>query len=198
MDTPLDDEAAMAQAMGFSSFGAQPRPQKRKYNPHADAVTSSDSATAQRAAKPSATGSNSTPLGVASKKKPDPPAAAANADEIDLGEHEGQGSDEDANAVNGDGLQDTAAVSEKLNQSLPPALVRPPGLPNRPPPGISATGSSGGHHRANHRKEDDDSWSEGYYDPQSNENPWRRLEELKGLQPLGTWLAPGHRASARS
>ncbi|ETS01500.1 hypothetical protein M419DRAFT_80992 [Trichoderma reesei RUT C-30] len=177
MDNPLDDEAAaMAQAMGFSSFGAQPRPQKRKYNPHADAVTSSDSATAQRAAaKPSVTGSNSTPLGLVASRKPD--SAAANADEIDLDEDEDQAKDDDKT----------------------PASVRPPGLPNRPPPGVGAPSSSGGHHpRTNHRREDDDSWSEGYYDPQSNENPWRRLEEAKGLQPLGTWLAPGHRASARS
>ncbi|KAL7822221.1 hypothetical protein V8C26DRAFT_291491 [Trichoderma gracile] len=203
MDTPLDDdEAAMAQAMGFSSFGTQPRAQKRKYNPHADAVTSSDSATAQRAAaaaKPSATGTNSTPLGVAASKKHDP--AAANADEIDLDEDEAQAKDAEGtnNVDNGD---PSAGVSEEQPiQSSTPALVRPPGLPNRPPPGITTTSSSGGHHhqtRTNHRREDDDSWSEGYYDPQSNENPWRRLEEAKGLQPLGTWLAPGHRASARS
>ncbi|KAK1242161.1 hypothetical protein MKX07_000147 [Trichoderma sp. CBMAI-0711] len=200
MDNPPDDDAAaMAQAMGFSSFGAQPRPQKRKYNPHADAVTSSDSATAQRAAaKPSATGSNSTPLGVVASRKP----AAANADEIDLDEDEDQAKDDDksANVDNGDILENSAGVSEeKPTQSPAPASVRPPGLPNRPPPGVSAPSSSGGHHpRTNHRREDDDSWSEGYYDPQSNENPWRRLEEAKGLQPLGTWLAPGHRASARS
>ncbi|PTB66405.1 hypothetical protein BBK36DRAFT_4651 [Trichoderma citrinoviride] len=194
----------MAAAMGFSSFGAQNRPQKRKYNPHADAVTSSDSATAQRAAKPSATGSNSTPLGAAREKQPDP---AANADEIDLDGDDDK--DEDANLDRGqddDPTTSAGALEEPPNQSsTTPALVRPPGLPNRPPPpGISATtgpsGGGGGHHRANtHRREDDDSWSEGYYDPQSNENPWRRLEEAKGLQPLGTWLAPGHhRASARS
>ncbi|EGR48590.1 uncharacterized protein TRIREDRAFT_107374 [Trichoderma reesei QM6a] len=202
MDNPLDDEAAaMAQAMGFSSFGAQPRPQKRKYNPHADAVTSSDSATAQRAAaKPSVTGSNSTPLGLVASRKPD--SAAANADEIDLDEDEDQAKDDDksANVDNADVLENSAGVSEeKPTQSSAPASVRPPGLPNRPPPGVGAPSSSGGHHpRTNHRREDDDSWSEGYYDPQSNENPWRRLEEAKGLQPLGTWLAPGHRASARS
>lgn len=188
----------MAQAMGFSSFGAQNRPQKRKYNPHADAVTSSDSATAQRAAaKPSATGSNSTPLGVAARKKPDP---AANADEIDLDDDEDQEKDQDASLDNGeDSLKVSAAISEEPDQRSAPAFVHPPGLPSRPPPGVGAAGSSsGGHHRVNHRREDDDSWSEGYYDPQSNENPWRRLEESLGLQPLGTWLAPGHRASARS
>ncbi|KAL7819269.1 hypothetical protein V8C44DRAFT_133104 [Trichoderma aethiopicum] len=201
MDTPLeDDEAAMAQAMGFSSFGAHHRPQKRKYNPHADAVTSSDSATAQRAAaKPSATGSNSTPLGVAARKKPDP-AAAANADEIDLDDDEDQDKDQEANLDNGENaLEESTGVPEEPDQRSAPALVRPPGLPSRPPPGVGAAGSSsGGHHRVNQRREDDDSWSEGYYDPQSNENPWRRLEESLGLQPLGTWLAPGHRASARS
>ncbi|EHK41337.1 hypothetical protein TRIATDRAFT_180523, partial [Trichoderma atroviride IMI 206040] len=160
MDMPLDDDA-MAQAMGFSSFGHQNRPQKRKYNPHADAVISSDSKTAQRAAKPSATGSNSTPLGVPSSKSSQ---AAANADEIDL--------------------DDEAGVPESA--ATPAALVRPHGLPERPVPGTGFIGSSGGHgHQDGSRH---DIWYDGYYDPKSNENPWRRLEGSKGLQPVGTWL----------
>lgn len=63
MDDTTDD--IMAQ-MGFSSFGGQNRPQKkRRYNPRADAVQDDP---------PSGTGANSTALG----------RPAANADEIDL------------------------------------------------------------------------------------------------------------------
>ncbi|KAH0528486.1 hypothetical protein TsFJ059_003348 [Trichoderma semiorbis] len=193
MDAPLDDEDMMTQAMGFSSFGSQNRPQKRKYNPHADAIVSSDSATAQRAARPSATGSNSTPLGLPTRK---PDQAAANADEIDLDE-------EDEDEVDGDGAaSDAAGIPERPGEASTPALVRPPGLPDRPPPGIGFMGSSKGHQDSHGAAAQDGSrrtveW-EGYYDPSSNENPWRRLEESRGLQSLGTWIPRGHQASASS
>ncbi|GFP52126.1 hypothetical protein TASIC1_0001027800 [Trichoderma asperellum] len=181
MDTPLDDEA-MAQAMGFSSFGHQNRPQKRKYNPHADAVISSDSKIAQRAAKTSATGSNSTPLGVPSSK---PNQAAANADEIYLYEDEdGVDNDDDDIASN------PAEIPEPAETRA--ALVRPHGLPERPVPGTGFIGSSGGH-QGSHGHHQDGSrsniWYEGYYDPKSNENPWKRLEGSNGLQPMGTYLS---------
>ncbi|KAL6908944.1 hypothetical protein GGI43DRAFT_379779 [Trichoderma evansii] len=176
---PLDDDA-MAQAMGFSSFGQQNRPQKRKYNPHTDAVISSDSKTAQRAAKASATGSNSTLLGVPSSK---PSQAAANADEIDLDEDEdGVDNDDDIASHTADVPETTAA---------PAALVRPHGLPERPVPGTGFIGSSGGH-QGSHGHQDgsrNNTWYDGYYDPKSNENPWRRLEASKGLQSTGTWLS---------
>ncbi|KAL7922017.1 hypothetical protein ACQKWADRAFT_294204 [Trichoderma austrokoningii] len=174
MDLPLDDDDAMAQAMGFSSFGHQNRLQKRKYNPHADAVTSSDSKTAQRAAKPSATGSNSTPLGVPSGK---PSQAAANADEIGL-------DDEDEDGVGNDDDDDIAS-NTAAESAATPALVRPHGLPECPVPGTGLIGPSGGHeHGSRH-----DIWYDGYYDPKSNENPWRRLEGSRGLQSVGTWLS---------
>ncbi|UKZ77296.1 hypothetical protein TrVFT333_005016 [Trichoderma virens FT-333] len=192
MDTPLDDEA-MAQAMGFSSFGAQDRSQKkRKYNPHADAIVGSDSATAQRAARPSATGSNSTPLGLPNRK---PDHAAANADEIGLDEDENEGDDDGV-------VSDPTGMPERPGESPAPALVRPPGLPDRPPPGIGIgfVGSSRGR-QGSHGAQDGSrrtvEW-EGYYDPSSNENPWRRLEESRGLQSLGTWIPRGHQASASS
>ncbi|UKZ63562.1 uncharacterized protein TrAtP1_004791 [Trichoderma atroviride] len=179
MDMPLDDDA-MAQAMGFSSFGHQNRPQKRKYNPHADAVISSDSKTAQRAAKPSATGSNSTPLGVPSSKSSQ---AAANADEIDL-DDEGEDGEGDHND---DDIASNTAAGVPESAATPAALVRPHGLPERPVPGTGFIGSSGGHgHQDGSRH---DIWYDGYYDPKSNENPWRRLEGSKGLQPVGTWLS---------
>ncbi|KAH6606736.1 hypothetical protein Trco_005889 [Trichoderma cornu-damae] len=184
MDAPLDDDEAMAQAMGFSSFGAQDRPQKRKYNPGADAVVDSDSTTARRAATASATGSNSTPLGVPGRK---PDRAAANADEIDLDDDEGEGEgDHDGIAADPAGF----AGNESAPSSAP-ALVRPPGLPERPVAGVGFIGSSRGH-RAGQGNQDGSQrtiWYEGYYDPSSNENPWRRLEGSKSLQSLGTWTS---------
>ncbi|KAL7798221.1 hypothetical protein V8C37DRAFT_249085 [Trichoderma ceciliae] len=188
VDTPLDDEA-MAQAMGFSSFGAQNRPQKRKYNPLADAIVDSDSKTARRSAKTSATGSNSTPLGVLSRK---PDQHAANADEVDLDEDDDEGEGE---GDNGGIASNAAGIPEKPSEpSSTPALVRPHGLPERPAPGTGFMGSSGsqlGSH-GNQEGARRTAWDEGYYDPSSNENPWRRLEELKGLQSLGTWISQGH------
>ncbi|KAI5458572.1 hypothetical protein BGZ63DRAFT_406971 [Mariannaea sp. PMI_226] len=72
VDTGLDDDQAlMAQAMGFSSFGAQHPNKKRRYNPRADASGFS------LPPKPSFTGANSTALG--SK-----PPASSNLDEIAL------------------------------------------------------------------------------------------------------------------
>jgi hypothetical protein len=183
MDTPLDDEEAMAQAMGFSSFG-QNKSQKRKYNPHADAIISSDSKTAQRAAKASATGSNSTPLGIP-REKPDP--AAANVDEIDLDEDEDE--NEDKHEDDNDGIAlNPAGIPES---SAAPALVRPHGLPERPVPGPGFIRPPGDH-KGSHGHQDGSKhtvWYEGYYDPSSNENPWRRLEGSKGLPSLGTWIS---------
>ncbi|KAM0264728.1 hypothetical protein ACHAQJ_000553 [Trichoderma viride] len=181
MDSPLDDEEeAMAQAMGFSSFGLQNRPQKRKYNPHADAIISSDSKTAQRAAKPSATGSNSTPLGVSSRK---PDSAAANVDEIDLDENEDGNEDDDVGIASKPiGIPESSAT---------PALVRPHGLPERPVPGTGFIGPPGDD-KGSHGHQDGSghtAWYEGYYDPASNENPWKRLEGSKSLQSLGTWIS---------
>lgn len=181
MDTPPEDDA-MAQAMGFSSFGQQDRPQKRKYNPHADAVISSDSQTAQRATKASATGSNSTPLGVPNSQ---PNQAAANTDEIGLDE------DEDGVENDDDGIGASNIAGHLEPATTPAALVRPHGLPERPVPWTGFIGSSGGHqgsHGHQHGSRND-TWYEGYYDPASNENPWRRLERSKGLQSTGTWLS---------
>ncbi|KAL7941628.1 hypothetical protein V8C42DRAFT_348495 [Trichoderma barbatum] len=191
MDAPLDDDA-MAQAMGFSAFGSQNRPQKRKYNPHADAIVSSDSATAQRAARPSATGSNSTPLGLPTRK-PDQPAA--NADEIDLDRDEAEDVGDDGGVAS-----HPAGIPERPAEPSGPALVRPPGLPDRPPPGIGFMGSSGGHqggHGAHDGSRQAVEW-DGYYDPSSNENPWGRLEKSRGLHSLGTWIPRGQKASASS
>lgn len=49
---------------------------------------------------------------------------------------------------------------------------------------VSVASSRPSHGRRNPR------WFEGYYDPSFNENPWKRLEAEKGLEPVGTWLEP--------
>ncbi|KAK7422854.1 hypothetical protein QQX98_001421 [Neonectria punicea] len=68
-----DDQALMAQALGFASFGAQGHPnKKRRYNPRADATLIARQ-------RPSVTGANSTALGPA-------PTTRSNADEIAIDE----------------------------------------------------------------------------------------------------------------
>jgi len=39
-------------------------------------------------------------------------------------------------------------------------------------------------------------WYVDYYDPSSNQNPWERLEQAKGLASIGSWLptVPGQRS----
>ncbi|KAH6984640.1 hypothetical protein BKA56DRAFT_671127 [Ilyonectria sp. MPI-CAGE-AT-0026] len=71
-----DEEALMAQAMGFASFGAQRPNKKRRYNPGADAALGSEPI-------PSVTGANSTALGPA-------PTNRSNADEIALDDDDGE------------------------------------------------------------------------------------------------------------
>lgn len=110
MDDGLDaDSAALAATMGFTSFGSQSHPsKKRRFNPRADAAvsTSTDTATpsssilgpapASLPAKPPVTAANSLPLhrrgGLRGHGAQGPPATrvpaeAMNADEIDLGLH---------------------------------------------------------------------------------------------------------------
>ena len=165
----MDDDSAddlMAQ-MGFSSFGAQNRPQKkRRYNPRADAT---------QEAPPAGTGANSTAL---AERRP-----AANTDEIDLDD---EGDDPPASAVQ--------PTEPPVNQ----AQVRPSSLPQRPAPGTGFVGGQASHRpRPDGRQgghqvgESGTLWYEGYYDPQSNENPWERLEKAKGLESKGSWLPRG-------
>ncbi|KPM34027.1 hypothetical protein AK830_g12547 [Neonectria ditissima] len=95
-----DDQALMAQALGFASFGAQGHlNKKRRYNPRADATLIAGQ-------KPSVTGANSTALGPA-------PIARSNADEISLDD---DGDDESA-----------LAPTQVRPASLPQRPAVPPG-----------------------------------------------------------------------
>lgn len=174
-----DTAAAMAAAMGFSSFGAQnPSSKKRKYNSNSDAVVSID--------HDHGTGANSAPVG----ERRAPPA---NTDEIAL-------DDDDDDGRSADDKSDTAALGAAASASVDAISGLQPelgtgiaGLPQRPAPrhgdfvgnphrrGGESRQASGGRHAINKL------WYMDYYDHFSNENPWAKLEEGAGLQPISTW-----------
>lgn len=182
MDAADDDADAMAAAMGFSSFGAQKPPnKKRKYNPHADASTSVSST--HKPKPTSSTGANSAPLGTRA-----PPAPATNTDEIQL--------DDDDDDEDGGGNAPPAAAPSEISQAQD---ARPASLPQRPAAGNGFVGTEHGHghgggrnqrgggHQGGHQQRNS-LWYENYYDHLSNENPWARLEKKAGLQPRGSWV----------
>ncbi|KAF7550337.1 hypothetical protein G7046_g8044 [Stylonectria norvegica] len=161
-----DEQALMAQAMGFSSFGSQSRPQKkRRYNPRADA------ALGDGPLPESSSGANSTALGA--------PRASVNAAEIDLDDDNDNGDDVDK-------LLSSIAAPSSADQ----AQVRPVGLPERPAIAATATSSHPQQQQHIHNAHDTPraAWYEGYYDPNSNENPWERLEKARGLESRGSWI----------
>jgi hypothetical protein len=174
MDTEVDTEAAaMAAAMGFSAFGAQDRPQKkRRYNPAVDAVAKASSP-GLRAAP---TGSNSTPLGThaMTSKEAASSHANANADETNL-----DGSD--------DGQPGAAPQESQQQQAEPPHH----GLPARPAPGTGFVGLSSRFAARPDASPGHTSkvWYEGYYDSTSNENPWEHIERTMGIGSKGTWVS---------
>ncbi|POR31711.1 Uncharacterized protein TPAR_08061 [Tolypocladium paradoxum] len=192
MDPGADDEAAMAQMMGFSAFGA-PQNKKRKYNPNADAATGAPPQPSRGSGRGASTGSNATPLGQAQNRAAGRAATTTDTHEMDL--------DDD-----GDSAPAAAHLpaQEDATASSGPALVRPAGLPERPAPRTGFVGSPfseplAGQRRHERRPDDDPSrgqWYQGYYDASSNENPWDRLEKAMGLQPKGTWISRGNQPTA--
>ncbi|KAI1761569.1 hypothetical protein GGR53DRAFT_20533 [Hypoxylon sp. FL1150] len=210
-----DTSAAMAQAMGFTSFGAQGNPSKRrKYNPHADDAVVATTAAPNAAAVPETkTGSNATPLGVRTR----------NTDEIDLGEDEEEGLDAPVGQVpdrleEGSAQGGTSSDPQKTNRSRPQTIVLVDDVQSQidnivriapPVPGEGSsrsfgTGSRRGGHGNRERYQinwqrgkelwdgkklpDGQKWWEDYYDPRSNVNPWESLEQKNGLEPRGLWM----------
>lgn len=199
---PNADEQAMAAMMGFTSFGAQDRPQKkRRYNPHADAAVHTAAKVHQGRGKAQTTGSNSTPLGARAAP------TAGNADEIDLEGDEEDGQDD---ILGGSArLERPAAIAEEgdLPAQSTPGTDTPHshGLPQRP--AQSAADQARGppssrdqpHRRDQHPSAGGGSgapWYEGYYDTLSNRNPWDKLEKAMGLSAKGTWISHEEHASS--
>lgn len=150
------DSSAMAEAMGFSGFGMQrPPSKKRKFNPNADAAVS----TAPMSKLASSTGANSAPLGQRTRlpppssdlpARPSATAGKTDTDEIDLdGEGDVSENDPDSRFI------DTSRPSrryfpeelaeieaqEKIDAILTGSSV--PGLPARPPPANGGEGLGG-------------------------------------------------------
>ncbi|VUC22801.1 unnamed protein product [Clonostachys rosea] len=160
----------MAQMMGFSAFGSQDRPQKkRKYNPNADSFV-------ERQPPQATTSSNSIPLGPPPVTKP-----SANVDEIDLED------DEESSAAVKDIVPDGGGIAELSTNSLPrrPAVGVGEAVPYNG--AHSGHGSRPHHHNraAGHDNHGGKPWYDGYYDSISNENPWEKLEKAMNLQPIG-------------
>ena len=226
MDPPNDDSpgsedeaAAMAAAMGFSSFGSTERPsKKRRFNSHADAVVSGTlpAAPGSLPARPPQparlTGANNLPLHPRGppRGRGQPAQGSGNADEIDLGgDDESDGGADasadvprDGTAEDGDdrapqyidtsrepgAYEDLGGSSEPQGQEW--AGAGGPGAPERG--GFRHRGGRGGG-RGGYAASGRSQWWLDYYDPSSNENPWQRLEQSRGIESKGEWLT---RASA--
>ncbi|KAM7193395.1 hypothetical protein V8F20_008445 [Naviculisporaceae sp. PSN 640] len=178
-----EDAAAMAAAMGFSSFGMQASNRPSKKRRFDDAA--------------SGTGANSLPLHPRESTK----VQKMNTDEIDL-----EGDDDDgAHAHDANPAQDAAHTSPPLPHGLPPkppmtalgfesdSIPAPPGAhgPSFQVGGGRGRGGRGGGNGPNRE------WYLDYYDPSFNENPWERLEQSMGLSPVGSWL-PSRSAGGKS
>lgn len=185
------ESAAMMAAMGFSGFGMQKRPaKKRKFDPDAS-------------------GANTAPLGERRRPAPVPAAAAAAAaahlparplrggeaepttsrgtDEIDLEDEDVDDDGVGGNDAEGGG---SSSNSKPSTGALPPPAPASALATRRAATAAAAAGQKR-------------PWWEGYYDAQMNENPWEKLERERGLEPRGTWLergaarrGPGERAAA--
>ncbi|KAI0007264.1 hypothetical protein F4779DRAFT_519829 [Xylariaceae sp. FL0662B] len=210
MENVDDETTAMAQAMGFSNFGAQNASNKRrKFNPRADAVVASSSSTSAIPSRRDAvselvgSGSNALPLGV----------RIQNDEEINLDSDQEDGviNPKTGNGVEGDYDNDDPEP-QYLDASYPPVPAsvdleevqsKIDAIVGSSAQGLQAEsssyeaigipGSRGGQggRQANrgHGRDMGKEWWEDYYDPSSNVNPWERLERFKGLETRGSWMA---------
>ncbi|KAI0025781.1 hypothetical protein F4780DRAFT_225204 [Xylariomycetidae sp. FL0641] len=209
MDDNDDATAAMAAAMGFSSFGAQNPNKRRKFNPSVDAVVASSS-NPKPAVGPTTSGSNATPLGV----------RVQNRDEIDLDDDDDD--DNNGNSVamrptardaatsaddNDPGPQylDTSRPSAPLVADVPDdvqsridsivgeSTVQPVVASSSTTGSANTTATTAGHERQrphqSRRRDSGRIWWEDYHDPSSNVNPWERLEQSLGLKPQSRWMS---------
>lgn len=201
------DSEAMARAMGFSSFGAQPT-KRRKYNHRADeAVVAAPSLPIHQ---PSPHGANAVPLGTRSQNKDeislddedDDDAAAggasAGAASTASAPTDAQGEGSAVAAVDGLDEDPEPQYMDTSRPSLPAAddtqsridAVVGGGGPGEQRPAAVAPESHGtGHHRGRGgRQQGGQPWWDDYYDPTANMNPWERLEKERNMVPTNVWL----------
>jgi hypothetical protein len=175
-DLTIESEsAALAQALGFTAFGAQPddgdhiRPnKKRRFNPLADAAVI---ATPQQDEQPPTT------ILTASRVQIHPSTAT---DEINY----------DDSSPNPN--LDSHPHPQSRSRSGTPTSFRGDSRGrgrggNRG--GSARGGGGGGHGHGGHVH--NPTWYVDYYDTSFNQNPWEALEKRLGLQAVGSWLARG-------
>ncbi|GAP87920.1 hypothetical protein SAMD00023353_1600790 [Rosellinia necatrix] len=214
MDETEDSAAAMAAAMGFSSFGAQKPNKRRKFNPNTDAFVASNSTSTlplhrHDDSNTAPTGSNMVPLGTRNQNKDE-----INLDDDEDEEHLPPGAQTAEQTMRDDNddddpepqYLDTSRPSAPLGvdptddlQSKIDVIVGGPGekypLPQPSSSSVfdgghSSRGDRGGHQRAFGRdSRSGDMWWEDYYDPRFIVNPWDKLEKANGLEPRGAWIS---------
>lgn len=196
------EAAAMAQMMGFTAFGSQAPPsKKRRYNPRADAVADSGEAGPPA---PWGTGANTMPLLPRSVLRGEgqvEASAAGEGGEVGQGGQSasevGAGGGESEASGRGDGDDDPAP--QYIDTSRSPIRTGE----DQTSSSLPATAPGYGEHRTAGRSGGGGSgfapgkriWWTDYYDPSSNENPWEFLEKARGLEPVGPWLPRGHGAN---
>lgn len=173
-----DAAAAMAQMMGFSSFGNQNPSKKRKLSPGASS---------------------------ARQQNQHPPATSANAVEIGLRD-EKDNTRNSSSHHEGAGVEGGASTEEATRPAHPAGLpARPPPQHQGQHQHQGQRFSRGGPARQNHRAPGGGSWHHGageggdgtgYHDDLANTNPWEALETRMGLESRGAWLPRPARAGA--
>jgi hypothetical protein len=184
------EQASMAAMMGFTSFGSQSRPsKKRRYNPRADAEFAEDSGT----------GANTLPL------MPRQPRTETAGPGTGTAAAEGLVENSESRGVVKQKANDAEIDLDEGDQDPEPQYIDTSRSPRRtgdeavgiaPDLSLPTKPSFGeqqphypGAGRGGHEKR---IWYADYYDPSSNENPWEWLEKARDMKPVGTWLERGH------
>lgn len=201
-----DTEQSMAAMLGFSSFGQNRPSKKRRFNTHADdAITSNDSQTSPNlfaGPLPTTTGANSLPVHPRydSRQPPPQPADLATLDvKVDSSGKIIFPRDTDIETVK-------AYIASKSPGGVLPADFDPYNLDDQSweiegetEPAIDVPPGRWG--RANTPPFPGDTpsaqpqWYDNYYDRNSNENPWERLERERGIAAVGLWPEAGGRGA---
>ncbi|ETS79383.1 hypothetical protein PFICI_09236 [Pestalotiopsis fici W106-1] len=190
-----DNTDAMAAAMGFSSFGAQPSAKRRKFNSNTDSFIDAPSRNTDHG-----NGANAMPLGIRSAKSqpsaaapPPPPQPKQNENEISLEDDE-----DDPEPQYLDTSRPAASVGtaptpgDAAIQATIDNIIGSTGAPGPEAHHVGGHGDRHGPRQAggDRRRGGGQPWWEDYYDPTANMNPWEKLEKQSGLEPLNNdWLS---------